>query len=839
MRNDSESPITERAALPDAIGVTQRAAPPGAPLPSAACTDNVKQHWEQGDSVTQREELADADPALLEQVTARLQDEAALFAVLQLQPGTQIADRYRVEAGPLGGLSGEAEIYRCRDERTGMEVALKLYRHNMAPKADVLKSLLGLVHPDIVSVKDYGTWCGRFYEVMEYCLGGSMADAMPLSEAQLRTHIPQLVNGLRYCHQQGIIHRDIKPSNLFFRDRARSESVLGDFGISSMLESHNNGVRITQTAANLTLDYAAPELLDGHTVGPKTDYYSLGVTLIHLLTGQSPFKSMSNTDILVAHLRGRIQVPAQVSAPMQELLRGLLQVRPENRWGYRQVYAWLNNEPVLRDDGTPWRDQQGPSTSPGTIGYPGFPQARTPQELARVLDQFDAAKQLFRGDIRRWVFDHHDPALAERIGEIEENDTRNPALGVHKLRHLLDPSLPLQVGPRKLRNLRALLDILRDNAPTLNESLAHLLFSGMLGAWMDGLQDVPQREVLVRKVALIAEKLRHKDPGVALFALRCTLDPQQPLPLQKNVTIPNPGAIEDVLGDSPALHNAFAEQVAGGFMEQWLRAAQFPNWEDDVKFLRQCKVFYANDHPLLGWAVRWRYRPDLPITFRSTKIADPRKLAELIDETTQSRQAGEDLLSAGWLRAWLVSTGRVADPDALDQVLWDTRATLSSKLEAVLQLMHPSMEKPRLAVAFSRINFGPVDPQSPLSKRITIRNSGRGHLSGELRLEHTDRGFGIDRHTIEGNQILVRISASSLGMPELTRQQTHLHITSNGGNHTLHLAYQVPRHKENRGPPDLLGFARAVMQRIEARHLTGIVFLILMVLQLGFCQNTG
>jgi len=826
MRHDSDSPVTERA---DAIaGVTQRAAP-SHPPPAETLAD----------AVTQRAELPPPDAALLEQVTARLKDESALLAILQLQPGTQVADRYRIEAGPLGGISGEAEIYRCHDERTGMQVALKLYRHNMAPKADVLKSLVGLVHPDIVSVKDYGTWNGRFYEVMEYCLGGSMADAMPLSEAQLRTHIPQLVNGLRYCHQQGIIHRDIKPSNLFFRDRARTESVLGDFGISSMLESHNNGVRVTQTAANLTLDYAAPELLDGHTVGPKTDYYSLGVTLIHLLTGQSPFTGMSNTDILVAHLRGRIQVPTQISAPMQELLRGLLQVRPENRWGYRQIYAWLNNEPVLRDDGTPWRDQQGGRAAPGAPGYPGFPQARTPQELAKALDQFDAAKQLFRGDIRRWIFDHHDPALAERIGAIEENDTRNPALGVHKLRHLLDPSLPLHVGPRKLHNLGELLDLLLENEPKLDESLIQLLFSGMLGAWMGGLQEVPQREILLRKVALIAEKLRHKDPGVALFALRCTLDPQQPLPLQAGVSIPNPGAIEDVLGDSAALHKAFAEQIARGYMEQWLRAAEFPNWEEDVKFLRQCLVLYANNLELLAWAVRWRYRPELPISFHGVKISDPTELAQRIDQSTPSRQAGEDLLSSGWLRAWLVSTGRIADPDALDQVLWDTRATLSSKLETVLQLMNPRLEKPRLAVAFSRINFGPVDPETPLSKSITIRNSGRGHLSGELRLEHTDRGFRIDRYTIEGNQTLVRVSAASLGMPELTRQQTHLHITSNGGNHTIHLAYQVPRHKDNSGPPDLLGFARAVMQRIETRHITTLVFVILVVLQLGFCQNIG
>ena len=115
----------------------------------------------------------DAAPAmdagqLVDQVTARLRDEAALMSVLQLRVGNQIADRYRVQAGPLGGISGEAEIYRCLDERTGSQVVVKLYRHNMAPKQEVLKGLLGLNHPDIVSTKDYGSWTGRFYEAMEY-----------------------------------------------------------------------------------------------------------------------------------------------------------------------------------------------------------------------------------------------------------------------------------------------------------------------------------------------------------------------------------------------------------------------------------------------------------------------------------------------------------------------------------------------------------------------------------------------------------------------------------------------------------------------------------------------
>jgi len=819
MSRDDDTPVTN---------VTRRM-----PLPAG-----VTQRMAGDESVTQRLDAApvvDADQ-LVEQVTARLHDEVALMSALQLRAGSQIADRYRVQAGPLGGISGEAEIYRCLDELTGSQVVVKLYRHDMAPKREVLKGLLGLNHPDIVSIKDYGSWTGRFYEAMEYCEGGSMADVMPLSEQRLREHIGQIINGLRYCHRQGIIHRDIKPNNLFFRDAACKESVLGDFGISSMLDPDHEGVRVTQTAANLTLDYAAPELLDGHKVGPKTDYYSLGVTLIHLLLGHSPFRNMSNTDILVAHLRGRIDYPQQLSAEFEQLLHGLLQISPDNRWAYRQVHAWLQGQAIVRDDGSAWSEQQPPTTS---AGYPGYPEAQTPQQLARALEHFDAARQLFRGDIRRWLFDHHDPALAERVEEIEENYTEDPQTGLQKLRFLLDPALPLRIQQRDVYSLNDLLDLLTTNDTAINESIAQLLFGGSLLAWMDTLNKIGNRQALLEKVSLISVKLRYKDPDLALFALRCTLDPAQPLPLIRDIELPHPGQIEAVLRKAPHAKKALAQRVMKGYFEQWLRAAQFPGWQEDVSFIRNCRIAYPHQDALLTRAIRWRFQPDQPFPFAGKSISDPRKLAALIDADERSRNQGLKLLAGGWIRAWLVATGRLANPDALDQVLWDGQSSEQRKLESVLQLMDPELPRPQLSVKFLRINFGRLDPEQPRSKSIAIRNAGRGHLSGDLRLQDYDRGFTIDNSVIEGNESVIRLTASSLGMPENSRQQTTLSISSNGGDHTINLAYQVPRQQRQRELPDLQEILLTFFQYVNPRYLVTVGILLFFVINLTFCHDAG
>lgn len=781
MHDDRDIPVTERLGDP-VNGVTQR-------MPTAM---TVTEHLPANDRVTQRlddgEQIQSAD--MVKRVTARLRDESALMSVLHLQAGIQIVDRYRIEAGPLGGISGEAEIYRCIDERTGLPVVLKLYRHNMAPREAVLKSLLGLNHPDIVSIKDYGTWSGRFYEAMEFCEGGAMADAMPLSETQLRLHIPQIAIGLNYCHRQGIIHRDIKPNNLFFRDTEHRDSVLGDFGISSILDVDNSGVRITETAANLTLDYAAPELLDGHTVGPQTDYYSLGITLIHLLLGHSPFQGMSNTDILVAHLRGRVRVPDQLSPEFAQLINGLLQVDPDNRWGYRQIHAWLNGEAIVTDDGRAWQQQVRVEAA---TGYPGFPAAQTPQQLAAALTEFDAAKQLFRGDIRRWVFDRFDTTLAERIEDIEENYTHDPALGIRKLRFLLDPTTPLQVGHRQLHTPKELLDVLLLDDAEMNESLTELLFGGLLAVWLDTLDNVHDRAHLVSKVSLMSEKLRYQDPALALFSLRCILDPNQPLPLVGDITVSRPGNLEKVLRKHPAAVTALVERIEKGYLEQWLRIAEFPGWEEDVKFIKNCRLIYTKQRALLAKAVRWRFQPSLPFSFAGKAVSDPKQLAILIDHDAPSRKLGLKLLREGWLGAWLVSTGRIVDPTALNQVLWDTLTSEESKLEAILQLMNPALGRPCLSVGFSRINFGQVSIDSQRSKIITLRNAGRGHLSGQLHLEHSNRGFTLNQYNFEGSNTQIRISACSLGMPENTSQETWLRIISNGGNHSIQLSYKVPR----------------------------------------------
>lgn len=231
------------------------------------------------DSGAVTDRLQDADPrassypkeAKFTDVLPREQSTGSYpLSRVGIKVGELVADRYYIQGGHLGPVTGEAEIFHAIDQQTEMKVILKFYLPSVFPKTEVLEQPVNLDHPHIVSLKDYGKWAGRFFEVMELCEGGNLVDFMPYGEEELKGFIKEIINGLRYCHDQGIIHRDIKPNNLFFRKSNKKDIVIGDFGISSIL-TEGEKVHITITAESLTPDYAAPELILNQEVSDKTD----------------------------------------------------------------------------------------------------------------------------------------------------------------------------------------------------------------------------------------------------------------------------------------------------------------------------------------------------------------------------------------------------------------------------------------------------------------------------------------------------------------------------------------------------------------------------------------
>ncbi len=700
---------------------------------------------------------------------------------------TTIADRYWVVA-PLSAPGGEATVYRCRDmTKTAREVAVKLYHIGRQPKDEALQPLLQLRSRHVVSLLDHGQWRGQFYEVQEYCAGGSLLAGAPYEEGRLREMLEQILAGLHQCHQQNLVHRDLKPSNLLFRDAERKEVVVADFGISSVLDDAGGLERITRTRAN-TLDYAAPELFGAQVVvSPKVDYYALGITLAHLRQNRSPFHGLPDSAIIAAHVRGAIAWPAALSPAFQTLLTGLTQADPANRWGYRQVGQWLRGEVIQNDRGQPWR---ATTAGTGLPSYPGCPKARTPVELAAALDSYPQAQQdLFKGYIRQWVF-QHDPDLARRIETIEENETQQPKLGLLKLKVLLDPSLPLKVGNHTLRTLADLTRVLdRPDAET-RQALEQRVWDQSLETWIDATQG-PAGPALAQEIAGVRQRLRTTGQiDLVVTVLGYLLDAGRPFLLRSDAPLKHLAELETVLAEHPGAEAALEEALFSGHLEEWLRAARFDRWQQDTMFLRDCRQRHAQDRRLGVYALRWHWNPHVPLPLGNRHIGDPGALARCVDQDRAIRDAAYVLLANGWLRTWLVASDR-CDPSPLDRVLNDAARSPGDKLEAFLHLCDPKLAWPTPASSDTRLDFGGVSTETPQTRQVTLRNGGRGYLTGVIRLRQPVEGLEVAPQRIEGHAVPVPVTVNCAGLRVGTEHRADLVIESNGGTLTIPIRFQV------------------------------------------------
>ena len=145
-----------------------------------------------------------------------------------------------------------------------------------------------LNHPSIVHIHDYGETGEIAYIVMEYVGGGSLKDVLDktgqVPAADAVRYMDELLAGLEFSHERGIVHRDIKPANIMLDDKKRVK--IADFGIARI-----EGSSATMVGTMLgTPAYMSPEQIGGERVGAASDIWSAGVVLYQLLTGERPFE---------------------------------------------------------------------------------------------------------------------------------------------------------------------------------------------------------------------------------------------------------------------------------------------------------------------------------------------------------------------------------------------------------------------------------------------------------------------------------------------------------------------------------------------------------------------
>ncbi len=244
-------------------------------------------------------------------------------------------------------------VYLAEHTLLGRRAAVKVLQPNLSSNQDIVqrffneaRAATAIADPGIVQIFDFGYHTdGSAYIVMEF-LEGEPLDARLKRQGRLAPEealrlLRQVASSLHAAHGRGIIHRDLKPENIFLvadREVAGGERAkILDFGIAKLSNNADSKVK-THTAAIMgTPMYMSPEQCRGAGhVDHRSDLYSLGCVLYHLVVGRVPFDGEGIGEIIAAHMMSSPPVPSQqvpgIPPGVDALILRLLAKRPEERF---------------------------------------------------------------------------------------------------------------------------------------------------------------------------------------------------------------------------------------------------------------------------------------------------------------------------------------------------------------------------------------------------------------------------------------------------------------------------------------------------------------------------
>ncbi|WP_275901275.1 serine/threonine-protein kinase [Streptomyces sp. MBT27] len=254
--------------------------------------------------------------------------------------GLLLAGRYRL--GDAIGRGGMGKVWRAHDEVLHRTVAVKeLTAALYVAEADrailhartqkEARAAARITHPGVVTVHDVLDHDNRPWIVMQYVDGPSLADAVKAADghridareaARIGLHV---LGALRAAHDAGVLHRDVKPGNVLIA--SNGQVLLTDFGIAAI----EGDVTITKTGELVgSIDYLAPERVQGAHPGPASDLWSLGATLYAAVQGESPFRRDSPISTMQAVVAEEPPVPDRAGA-LAPVIVALLRKKPEER----------------------------------------------------------------------------------------------------------------------------------------------------------------------------------------------------------------------------------------------------------------------------------------------------------------------------------------------------------------------------------------------------------------------------------------------------------------------------------------------------------------------------
>ncbi|KAM7354973.1 serine/threonine-protein kinase polo [Cochliomyia hominivorax] len=251
------------------------------------------------------------------------------------------------------GKGGFAKCYEIIDVVTndvyaGKIVSKKLMmKHNQKEKmTQEITIHNSLNHPNIVKFHGFFEDTSNIYIVLELCKKRSMMELhkrrKTITEYECRYYIYQIIQGVKYLHDNRIIHRDLKLGNLFLNDMLHVK--IGDFGLATRIEYEGERKKTLCGTPN----YIAPEILTKKGHSYEVDIWSIGCVMYTLLVGQPPFETKTLKDTYSKIKKCDYRVPSYLRKSAADMVIAMLQSNPENRptIGDLLHFEFLSSSPV-------------------------------------------------------------------------------------------------------------------------------------------------------------------------------------------------------------------------------------------------------------------------------------------------------------------------------------------------------------------------------------------------------------------------------------------------------------------------------------------------------------
>ena len=326
----------------------------------------------------------------------------------ELAPGTEIAG-CRIEA--VAGRGGMGVIYRATEVHLGRPVAVKLITADRAEEEAFRtrferesRLTASIDHPNVIPVYAAGEEDGVLYLVMRYVAGTDLR-ALLKEEGRLPPDraariVGQVAAGLDAAHAAGLVHRDVKPANVLIADGGHV--YLSDFGIVRAVDAET---RLTDSGEWVgSVDFMAPEHLQGRPTDARADVYSLGCLLYTALAGESPFRRDTVAATITAHLHERPPRPSRtpgVPEPFDRVIARALAKDPAERYpsagdlaraaaaAARGEHVTDSERSVARGPAAPTPNAEAPATALTSTGPTRF---ESPTRIAPPLPDYKVAR---------------------------------------------------------------------------------------------------------------------------------------------------------------------------------------------------------------------------------------------------------------------------------------------------------------------------------------------------------------------------------------------------------------------------------------------------------------